>query len=58
MAGEKAKVIKVTMIVEEKVSEIDDGGTQFRVFAFNDFVPESLIVVHEFIFMLDTNISD
>ena len=40
------------MIVEEKVSEIDDGGTQFRVFAFNDFVPESLIVVHEFIFMI------
>ena len=40
------------MIVEEKVSEIDDEGTQFRVFAFNDFVPESLIVVHEFIFMI------
>ena len=52
VADEKAKVVKVTMIVEEKIIEIDDEGTQFRVFAFNDFVPESLIVVHEFIFII------
>ena len=47
VADEKAKVIKVTMIVEEKIIEIDDEGTQFRVFAFNDSVPGPLIVVHE-----------
>ncbi|SVB66535.1 uncharacterized protein METZ01_LOCUS219389, partial [marine metagenome] len=34
VADEKAKVVKVTMIVEEKIIEIDDEGTQFRVFAF------------------------
>ena len=47
VADEKAKVVKVTMIVEEKIIEIDDEGTQFRVFAFNDSVPGPLIVVHE-----------
>ena len=47
VADEKAKVVKVTMIVEEKIIEIDDQGTQFRVFAFNDSVPGPLIVVHE-----------
>jgi len=47
VADEKAKVVKITMIVEEKIIEIDDEGTQFRVFAFNDSVPGPLIVVHE-----------
>jgi len=47
VADEKAKVVKVTMVVEEKIIEIDDEGTQFRVFAFNDSVPGPLIVVHE-----------
>jgi len=47
VADDRAKVVKVTMIVEEKIIEIDDEGTQFRVFAFNDSVPGPLIVVHE-----------
>ena len=47
VADEKAKMVKVTMIVEEKIIEIDDQGTQFRVFAFNNSVPGPLIVVHE-----------
>jgi len=38
VADEKAKVVKVTMIVEEKIIEIDDEGTQFRGFAFNGSV--------------------
>ncbi len=47
VADGEAKVVKVTMIIEEKIIEIDDDGTQFRVFAFNDSVPGPLIVVHE-----------
>ena len=47
VADDRAKVVKVTMIVEEKIIEIDDEGTQFRVFAFNDSVPGPLIVVHK-----------
>ena len=47
VADDRTKVVKVTMIVEEKIIEIDDEGTQFRVFAFNDSVPGPLIVVHE-----------
>jgi len=47
VADGEAKVVKVTMIIEEKIIEIDDDGTQFRVFAFNDSVPGPIIVVHE-----------
>ena len=47
VADGEAKVVKVTMIIEEKIIEIDDDGTLFRVFAFNDSVPGPLIVVHE-----------
>ena len=47
VAGQNSKVVKVTMIIEEKIIEIDDEGTQFRVFAFNDSVPGPIIVVHE-----------
>ena len=41
------KIVKVTMVVDEKIIEIDQDGTQFRVFAFNDSIPGPLIVVHE-----------
>jgi len=40
------KVIKVRMTITEKVMEIDDEGTKFRVFAFNDSVPGPIIVAH------------
>ena len=40
------KVIKVRMTVTEKVLTIDEEGTKFRVFAFNDSVPGPLIVAH------------
>ncbi len=40
------KVIKVRMTVTEKVLTIDDEGTKFRVFAFNDSIPGPLIVAH------------
>ena len=41
------KVVKVKMVVDEKLITIDNEGTQFRVFAFNDSVPGPIIVVHE-----------
>tara|TARA_B100001996_G_scaffold204469_1_gene156597 strand:+ start:155 stop:1258 length:1104 start_codon:yes stop_codon:yes gene_type:complete len=41
------KVVKVKMTIDEKLINIDDEGTQFRVFAFNDSVPGPIIVVHE-----------
>ena len=41
------KVVKVNMVVEEKLITIDNEGTQFRVFAFNESVPGPIIVVHE-----------
>ena len=34
------KVIKVRMTVTEKVLTIDNEGTKFRVFAFNDSIPD------------------
>jgi len=40
------KLIKVRMRITEKVVEIDQEGTKFRVFAFNDSVPGPLIVAH------------
>jgi len=40
------KLIKVRMRIEEKVITIDDEGTKFRVFAFNDSVPGPIIVAH------------
>ena len=39
------KVVKVKMTIDEKLINIDDEGTQFRVFAFNDSVPGPIIVV-------------
>ena len=41
------KVVKVKMTIDEKLITIDNEGTQFRVFAFNDSVPGPIIVVHE-----------
>ncbi len=41
------RIIKVRMVVEEKLVTIDDEGTQFRVFSFNGSVPGPIIVVHE-----------
>jgi nitrite reductase (NO-forming) len=35
------------MVIDEKLITIDNEGTQFRVFAFNDSVPGPIIVVHE-----------
>ena len=40
------KVIKVRMRIDEKIIEIDEQGTKFRVFAFNDSVPGPIIVAH------------
>ena len=40
------KVIKVRMRIDEKIVEIDEQGTKFRVFAFNDSIPGPLIVAH------------
>jgi len=40
------KLIKVRMRITEKVMTIDDEGTKFRVFAFNDSVPGPIIVAH------------
>ena len=40
------KVIKVRMRVDEKIIEIDEQGTKFRVFAFNDSIPGPIIVAH------------
>ena len=42
-----SKVVKVKMVIDEKLITIDNEGTQFRVFAFNDSVPGPIIVVHE-----------
>tara|TARA_B100001063_G_scaffold40907_1_gene34744 strand:+ start:2002 stop:3180 length:1179 start_codon:yes stop_codon:yes gene_type:complete len=41
------KIVKITMVVDEKIITIDEDGTQFRVFAFNDSIPGPLIIVHE-----------
>ncbi len=40
------KLIKVRMTIKEKVITIDDEGTKFRVFAFNDSIPGPIIVGH------------
>jgi len=40
------KLIKVRMTIKEKVITIDEEGTKFRVFAFNDSVPGPIIVGH------------
>ena len=40
------KVIKVNMTITEKIMTIDEEGTRFRVFAFNDSVPGPIIVAH------------
>ena len=40
------KVIKVELTVTEKIISIDDQGTRFRVFGFNDSVPGPIIVAH------------
>ncbi len=40
------KLIKVRMTITEKVITIDDEGTKFRVFAFNDSIPGPIIVGH------------
>ncbi len=40
------KLIKVRMRITEKVVVIDEEGTKFRVFAFNDSVPGPIIVAH------------
>ena len=42
-----SKVVKVKMVIDEKLITIDNEGTQFRVFTFNDSVPGPIIVVHE-----------
>ena len=40
------KVIKVHLTVTEKIITIDNLGTKFRIFGFNDSVPGPLIVAH------------
>jgi nitrite reductase (NO-forming) len=40
------KVIKVELTVTEKIISIDQLGTKFRVFGFNDSVPGPIIVAH------------
>ena len=40
------KIIKVRMRITEKVMTIDEEGTKFRVFAFNDSVPGPIIIAH------------
>ena len=40
------KVIKVKMTITEKIVELDEEGTKFRVFAFNGSVPGPIIVAH------------
>ena len=40
------KIIKVKMTITEKIVELDEEGTKFRVFAFNGSVPGPIIVAH------------
>jgi nitrite reductase (NO-forming) len=41
------RLIKIEMVVKEKMITIDDQGTKFRVFSFNDSIPGPLIIAHE-----------
>lgn len=40
------KVIQVDLTVTEKIISIDNLGTKFRIFGFNDSVPGPIIVAH------------
>ena len=41
------RLIKIEMVVKEKMITIDDQWTKFRVFSFNDSIPGPLIIAHE-----------
>ncbi len=41
------KIVEVTLVIEEKVIELDDLGTQVWALTYNGLVPGPMIVVHE-----------